>query len=253
MGTESMKPRATLSFLSSGSRPEQEDFLMADASRGIFAVADGFGGASAGERAARSACEAVKGFLLKGAGDLDATLPFVLRSYFSLASNVLFNALIHANRQVLLLNGSKSVNEKGGASVVAGYVDGDLLALANVGVCTAWLYREGRGVELVVPRSYARLHDPFNENPPEQHQIPMMAIGTAQDLEPEIIECRLKPGDCLVLHSDGVSGSQREAALALYSQALSEGLDSKQALERVDDFLKSSMFTDNSSILLAVF
>ena len=105
----------------------------------------------------------MKHFLFKEAGDRDATLPFVLRSYFSLAGNVLFNALIFANRKVLKLNGKKNVHEKGGASLIAGFMDGDLLALANVGVCSAMLMREGKSQELVVPRSYGKLADPFSD------------------------------------------------------------------------------------------
>ena len=107
--------QAMLSFESEGMRSHQEDHLLADSERGIFIVADGFGGKIPGARASQSACEEVKGFLFKEAGDLDATLPFVLRSYFSLAGNVLFNALVHANRKVTRANLGKSAHEKGGA------------------------------------------------------------------------------------------------------------------------------------------
>src|SRR6185437_5231275 len=98
------------------------------------------------------------------------------------------------------------VHEKGGASVIAGFIDGDLLALANVGACSAVLVRGGKTRELVLPRSYARLIDPFGD-PFRSEPIvdaPLMALGMSEDLEPEICEYRVRPGDWLVLHSDGV-------------------------------------------------
>src|SRR3954465_8571806 len=127
--------RSVTVFQSTGTRPFQEDQVIAQRERGIFIVAAGFGGPVAGLAAAKTACEEVRNFLFKEAGDRDATLPFVLRRKFSLAGNVLFNALIHPNRKIANPNRKKNVNERGGASVVAGFLDGNLLALANVGAC----------------------------------------------------------------------------------------------------------------------
>lgn len=236
-------------FSSTGSRPVQEDFTLAAREKGIFCVADGFGGAGAGAAAARAACESVRNFLEKEAGDRDATLPFVLRSYFSLVGNVLFNALIHANRKLLKLNHGKNVHEKGGASMVAGYLDGDLLALASVGDCSAWLIREGRSIELVTPRSYSRLMDPFTADPHPAWAFPLMAMGLSEDLEPEIVECRIKPGDWLLLHTDGLRWELREAIIRIHA----EGREPYRALQEVEQVLKTSTSSDNLSNLLTIF
>ncbi len=169
-------------------------------SRGIFAVADGLGGQVHGKAAAKLSCDGVVEFLTREAGDREATMPFVLRSYFSLAGNVLFNAIIHAHRQLLARNAARGIHEKGAASVVAGFVDRDTLALASVGSLSAWLLREGRVRELVSPRSWGRLVDPVSSvggGGGWMERIPMMALGVGEDLEPEIIEVRLRPGDRL--------------------------------------------------------
>ena len=202
-------------FSTQGSAPSQEDFVIGRKERGLFVVADGFGGNPAGISAARVACDSVLNFLEREAGDLEATLPFVLRSYFSLAGNVLFNALIHANRGVFNLNKGKSANERGGASCVAGFIDEDLMALANVGSCSVHLMREGKMRELVTPRTYARLRDPLGEDPNPDHAIPLMSMGMSEDLEPEIIEFRIKKGDWLLLQTDGVRAEVRTALLEL--------------------------------------
>lgn len=196
-----------------GKRQIQEDAFLSDHEKGYFIVADGFGGGEIGLKSAKLACESVHGFLQKEAGDLEATLPFVLRSYFSLPGNILFNALMHANQALLNQNQGKQIHEKGGASALACFIDGDLLALSNVGVCSAWLYRNGEQVELVIPRSYGRLLDPTLKEVLVAHRVPLMALGLVEDLEPEIVEYKIKPGDWILMHTDGFSLTQRESVL----------------------------------------
>lgn len=223
-----------------------EDHVPGKKERGLFVVADGFGGAVAGQRAARTACESVFSFLDKEAGDRDATLPFVLRSYFSLAGNVLFNALVFANQKVGATNKGKSANEKGGASVLAAFLDEDIFALANVGACSAWLVRGGRIQELVSPRTYARLLDPTLSDPDPDHAIPLMAMGISEDLEPEIIEFRVQPGDWVILQTDGVRAEIRERIARLQADLPAES-------ESLEDFLKARTYSDHATLALIRF
>jgi serine/threonine protein phosphatase PrpC len=248
-GHPGFKVRAVSTFSSKGARPAQEDHVLSLQEKGIFVIADGFGGPGPGAQAAKLACEAVRGFLFKEAGDLEATLPFVLRSYFSLAGNVLFNALIHANHKVRGLNRGKGIHERGGASVLAGFLDGDLLALANVGGCTAWLVRGGKSTELVTPRTYGRLCDPFQGEEREDLRVPLMAVGMADDLEPEILEYRVRPDDWLILHTDGVSAEVREKIVALQGRHSSPHAANEEAIS----VLNQCRFNDNASLSLIVF
>lgn len=204
--------KSTISINSRGSQSHDEEAQMIDAERGLFALASGFGGPQAGRDAAQKTCQSVQQFLVKEAGDVDATLPFVLRSYFSLAGNILFNACLFSNRQVNLSNQKKNVHERGGASVVAGYMDGDLLALAGVGSCCAYLYRNGKETRLMTPRSYAWLVDPEKAEAgasDSRHHIPLTAVGISEDFEPEIVEVKLQPGDWLFVQSEGMPQSVR--------------------------------------------
>jgi serine/threonine protein phosphatase PrpC len=241
--------RAVSTFISKGLRPVQEDYLLMNRDKGMFIIADGFGGPVAGSQASKIACESVQHFLFKEAGDLEATLPFTLRNYFSLAGNVLFNSLIFANNRVNALNTNKNIHEKGGASVLAGFVDGDLLALANVGVCSAWLFRGGKKKELVMPRSFGRLRDPFALDVQPEYRAPLIALGIYQTLEPEIVEHRIHSGDWLVFHTNGIL-SQVIAQIAII-QSYNQDLD-KGALE-VERYLSSIQFEDNASISLVIF
>jgi serine/threonine protein phosphatase PrpC len=245
-----MNPQAAVSITIQGSRPYQEDFVFSNQEKKIFAVADGFGGPSAGAEAAKAACHAVRGFLEREAGDLEATLPFVLKSYFSLAGNVLFNALIHANRKVRLLNKDKNVHEKGGASILAGFMDGDLFAIGNVGSCSSSLVRDGKRVELVIPRAFNRLCDPFSKKEAASLvDAPLMALGISEDLEPEITEYRVRRGDWIVMHTDGVTDKALDNLLALQGASLQASV----AAEKAAELLRQQEYVDNASFLLLFF
>jgi serine/threonine protein phosphatase PrpC len=256
MSASNLPVKASAVFLSAGSRVTMEDFALIQEAKRIFVIADGFGGSGPGAAAAKTACEAVQLFLAHEGGDLEATMPFVLRSYFSLAGNVLFNALIHANRKVRALNQGKGVHERGGASVLAGYMDGDLLALANVGACTVWLIRGGQARELVVPRTLARLQDPFNDHPDPALRVPLAAVGFKEDLEPEIVECRIRAGDWLLFLTDGVPSEVRECLILLQNDPglKNAGERCRSALEFLKDAEKDAgAFVDNAGAALILF
>jgi PPM family protein phosphatase len=241
-----LRPREAFVFTSQGKWPGQEDASFISEEKRIFVVADGFGGPTPGSAASKTACESIRSFLIKEAGDSEATLPFELRPYFSLAGNVLFNAVIHANRMVHKLNLKKDVHEKGGSSLLAAYMDGDFLALANAGVCNAWLIRGGEARELVTPRTLQRMADPFMA-PDPKGQVPMMALGIHEDLEPEIFEYRVRAGDWLLLQTDGVVVEAVERLRAMQSL----GLESAQSA--VQDALAQFEYTDNATAALIIF
>lgn len=236
---ESMKPSyavRSLKWVARGGEPVSENAALCNELQKVFVVSDGFGGPVAGLNAAKQASEAIQDFLCTQAGDREATLPFVLRNYFSLAGNVLYNAVIFANRRLNKLNDRKTLNERGGASAIAALVDGEFLALAQVGCCSAWLYRGDREKELVAPRSYGALRDPFSFRRDGLHRVPLMALGMEEDLEPEISEFLLKRGDWLLLATQGLPEAVRilirEVRGMARESALDELIRGMQAIER---------------------
>ncbi len=235
-------------FSSPGGRPDQEDFALADRAKQIFAVADGFGGRGPGLEASRVACESVRSFLFKEAGDLDATLPFEIRPYFSLVGNVLFNSLIHANRALGKLNKGRSLNARGGASVVAGFVDDGLLALAGVGAAEAWLFRGGQSSQLIKPQTYGSLRDPFGAGTHAAGSAPLRALGMADSLEPELVEVRLQPGDWLLLHTDGLGASYRMELSGIQASG-----GRPEEAEAWVQACRSKNFAENVAFVLACF
>ena len=233
-------------FSSQGARPLHEDAVVCDLEKQVFAVADGFGGGPAGIQAARLSCDSARAFLAREARDPDATMPFVLKQYYSLAGNVLFNAVLYANQQVQAWNSKRAVGARGGASLTAAFLDGQALAIAQVGGTRAYLLRQGHLEALTEPRSYSSFCDPADREG-GRRDAPLMAIGVTADVEPEIREYRVESGDWIVLCTDGIAESRiaefgariREATEATHSEALLGAM--------VEDFWRSQLYADNAS------
>ncbi len=258
--------RGVLSGSIQGARSEQEDFNLALPEKGVFVVADGFGSSGAGARASRVACEAAANFLVRNSGDSDATLPFVMRRYFSLEANMVFNSLIHANRELTAANRDKSISRRGGASVLAALVERDFLAMAGAGVCSVRLFRGGEDpVLLNRPKTYMSLRGPNGHGglanaDSGRQDIPLMALGLYEDFEPEVLELHAEPGDWVLLHTDGLSRRQLETCVEARANWLSGG-EQEVLLSRLKSTLSRSasepagktQFADNTSFLLLFF
>ena len=216
-------------FQLQGKSPTQEDYFEINPDRGIFVLADGFGG-SLGREAAELAVKSVRHFLEQEAGDLDATLPFELRPYYSLAGNVLFNAVSYANQKLLKMNQGRAWLDSGGASLLGGYLEGRLLALAQVGACRLHLKRDFQVKELVAPRTLLRQVNPMQDEG-EGDEVPLMSFGTSKSLEPEITELEIRPGDQILFQTSGVKQDFRNQVFSLNSpkelSQIVDRLDSK--------------------------
>lgn len=246
--------KSLVSHRSTGARSCQEDYLLFDEDRGVYVVSDGFGGPQSGAQASRLACESVIEFLSRQAGDMEATLPFVLRKYYSLAGNVLFNALMYANHKILEKNDGKSGHEKGGASIVAGFTEGNIFAFANAGGCSAWLFRGGEAQEIAIPRTFSRMKYPFEKNPRKGQDIPLMALGIGDDLEPEVFEVEFQEGDWIFLQSDGYSAGIREALGDLQFQfSAGESIEGADLSQRTQELLQAAQTEENAAGIVLIF
>ena len=222
------KTRIDLQFIEGfqiqGKAATQEDYFETNADRGVFVLADGFGG-TRGRQAAELVVKSVRHFLEQEAGDLDATLPFELRPYYSLAGNVLFNAISYANSKLLKMNEGKAWIHSGGASLLAGYLEGRLLALAHVGACRLHLKRDSQLKEVISPKNLLRQVNPIVDEG-EGDGIPLISFGTARSLEPEITEIEIRPQDQVFFQSSGVRSTLRDQLTALNSpHGLSQIID----------------------------
>src|SRR5712671_5764389 len=110
-------------------RPNNEDCYLVSPDKGLYLVADGMGGAQAGEHASKLAVETVADFVMK-AGET--------------TGEVLLNAVQEANKRVLgAADGDATLHGMGTTLTVCWKVGGELL-FANVGDSRAYLYQSGQ-------------------------------------------------------------------------------------------------------------
>ncbi|HRK03243.1 MAG TPA: serine/threonine-protein phosphatase [Oligoflexia bacterium] len=204
------------------SRDLNEDAVIAVPAHKLFGVADGFGGTGIGDVAATKTLEDVKYFVENGLGDSEVTLPFIYRTYLSASANLIFNALLYANERLCAENKSKPLNLRAGASLLFAFFSGDHMTLAHAGSCAAYLVRRGRAMQIAKPRSFNAVKGVFPGSWNGKWAFPLMALGIAKDIEPEIIELKIQRGDLLMLATDGVHGRLTDEDFSQSYSMLSE-------------------------------
>jgi serine/threonine protein phosphatase PrpC len=166
-----------------------EDLIDVDLGLQLFMVIDGFGGSNIGDRAALSAKDHIKKFFGKISKDPESTLPFFYSHKYLLETNALINAFRGAHEQVSKENLSRSLNNRGGASVLALALAGNMVSIVATGNCQAVLFRKENLITQMIPDSYAN--------------APMSGIGLFEDFHYQVSEFKILPGDMLLLLTDG--------------------------------------------------
>lgn len=234
-------------------RQLNEDAYIAVPERQLFGVADGYGGINTGDVAAKKCLENVKYFVEHGLGDSEVTLPFIYRTYYTAGANLVFNAFLYANQQLVEENKKKALNARGGASVMFAFFEGRHMTLANVGGCCAFLVRRGRVQPLVRPRSYNMVKGIFQGSHNPKWAFPLMAMGHAKELEPEVLELVVEKGDLILLATDGVYPRLSEEDFAECFSLLRKKDSLDMAIQeqnhKLIDLAKQKGNTDNQALI----
>jgi protein phosphatase len=178
-------------------RTNNEDSCRIEPDLGLYVVADGMGGAKAGERASQIA--------------VDTMAEMVLLAQ-SRDSQVLLLAVEEANRRVLEAAQNDSTLEGMGTTLVAALEVGDGLDIASVGDSRAYLLDDA-GFRLItddqtwvneVGRPLG-LDEESLRNHPMRHVL-TMAIGASAPLTVNCYSVPLTPGALVLMSSDGLHG-----------------------------------------------
>jgi protein phosphatase len=183
-------------------RANNEDFSRIDPDMGLYVLADGMGGAKAGERASRLAVETVAESILKAR---------------SRDSQALLVAVEEANRRVLDAASNDPALEGMGTTLVAALEVGDELLIASVGDSRAYLLDRSGFRAITEDQSWVNevgrplgLNEETLRTHPMRHVL-TMAIGAGVALEINYYhDIRLNVGDMVLLCSDGLHGVVEE-------------------------------------------
>jgi protein phosphatase len=183
-------------------RSNNEDYSRIDPDMGLYVLADGMGGAKAGERASRLAVETVSESILTAQ---------------SRDSQALLVAVEEANRRVLDAASNDPELEGMGTTLVAALEVGNELLIASVGDSRAYLLDQTGFRAITEDQSWVNevgrplgLNEEALRTHPMRHVL-TMAIGAGVALEINYYhDIRLETGDMVLLCSDGLHGVVEE-------------------------------------------
>lgn len=226
-----------------------EDLAEVDLVNNLFMLIDGFGGSNIGDRAAQIIRDSLKRSYTKISHDPDSTLPFFYSHKYLIEGNALINALHVAHQNVTKENLNKSMNQRGGGSVLSAALAENILTLVSTGNCGAYLYRKGHlSIELIPDSLKSLSRDRFTSY---LHTSPLSGIGLFEDLHYQAKELKIADGDCVVLLTDGVYARLEESEI---KYTIEKNLDNE--LEIIKDLFKLSNDRgnlDNQSALILQF
>ena len=183
-------------------RRENEDSAYVRAP--VFVVADGMGGAQAGEVASQIAIETFEQGLPDG-GTPEQRLADRVRD---------------ANHRIYDRSRTEQGREGMGTTLTAAYLDGSQLALAHVGDSRAYLFRDGQLTRLTQDHSLVDelvrqgklTEEQAAEHP--QRSIITRALGPEPEVEVDAFTYPVQAGDVLLLCSDGLTSMITEERIA---------------------------------------
>lgn len=177
----------------------EDSYLVKD---DIFAVADGMGGHQAGEVASKTALKAVNSVKVR----LKSPAEFLKQAFAT------------ANEQVLALAKAKSLQGMGTTLTVA-LVANNELWIGHVGDSRAYLITDGQLKKLTTDHSLVNnlvkageLSEEEAKTDPRKHVI-TKAIGSQEQIVPDITTTSFKTGDILLLCTDGLTNELSESEI----------------------------------------
>lgn len=234
-----------------GPRPANEDSCLVltrddlgGAADGLLVVADGMGGRASGATASALAVEAVRRTFTSGAsaaGDLGRLLSAGLKA---------------ANTDVVREAGTRPELQGMGTTCVAAAIKDGRLFVAHVGDSRGYLLRDGRLLRLTQDHSIVAEKVRSGEMTEDEarrsrfRNVITKAIGLEADLEPDVSTVDLRPGDVLILCSDGLSGPVREPEIA---EIVGSSTTAEEACDRLVKTALKNGGSDNVTVAIAAY
>lgn len=181
-------------------RESNQDSFIVDQDLGLYIVADGMGGHSGGEIASSLAVESMKTFIQKERAQSDDAKSLLGQAYRFANESIQARA-----KQEPRLNGM-------GTTMVTSLVLGNKVFIGNVGDSRAYLYRRGNLWQLTEDHSLMNEQlraGLISEAQIESYQgknVITRSVGYENEVQVDILERELQPGDHILMCSDGLCG-----------------------------------------------
>jgi len=232
----------------------------------LLLLADGMGGYEAGEVAADLAIRTMRKFLLQqpafaslagesGLDGDDAEQPSGALIQFSVEiyEQLLATALREANKAVSDASKSNPGRRGMGCTAEAVYVDGRHVVVGHVGDSRTYHLHQGRIIQLTRDQTWVNrmvelglLSTEEAEEHPRRSEL-HQAIGGHSEIEPALYHSPLKPGDWVVVCSDGLSN---HVSAELLKEILQSSMSAESAARRLINMVNFAGATDNATAVV---
>jgi protein phosphatase len=212
-------------------------------------VADGMGGAAAGEIASEMAVEVVLQQMRRRWREGTSVEPSAFVGTLKAATEVANSTIHHYAGDHPELRGM------GTTATIAGLL-GDTLYLAQVGDSRAYLVRDGVAIQITKDQSLMQKLIEAGEITVEEAELSdrrniiLQALGPEPQVKIDLTHQRIQRDDVLVLCSDGLSGLVKPEQIA---RAVTEESNPELAAERLVDLANASGGPDNITVVIARF
>jgi protein phosphatase len=222
-------------------RSNNEDYCLIEPELGLYVLADGMGGAKAGERASRMAVDTVAEMVLL-AQQRD--------------SQVLISAVEEANRRVLEAAHSDPSLEGMGTTLVAALEMEDSLSIASVGDSRAYLLDDDGFRAITDDQTWVNevgrplgLDEDSLRNHPMRHVL-TMAIGASSPLTVNYYSVGLKTGALVLMCSDGLHGVLEPPQMEQILRGGRDGTSLEESCRQLIEAAKDAGGPDNVTAVL---
>jgi serine/threonine protein phosphatase PrpC len=220
-------------------RNNNEDCFLILPSLGLYLVADGMGGAQAGEHASKLAAETVSEMVAEANGNVDP--------------RILVSAFEEANRRVIDKASHDPKMEGMGTTLVAALEMGAELIVVSVGDSRAYVHEQGQLQVVTEDQTWVNevgrrlgIDEDTLKTHPMRHVL-TMAIGVSDSLRVHTYLVKPAPGTEVMLCSDGLHGVAREQDM-LEALGSSDPLESK--CKRLIELARAQGGPDNITVVL---
>jgi len=235
-------------------RKINEDSFLVSPETSLYAVCDGMGGHNAGEVASKMAIETISAFVERSAVEKEITWSWGLDANVSFEANRLKTAIRLANARVYQAADNREELTGMGTTVVAVLVSPGLVTIGSAGDSRCYRVRDGELSQLTRDDSWvsAALGEGIlNSDDVEHHPLRNVitkAVGARDTIDLDVVEHELKPGDLLMLCSDGLHGMINDQEIKRLLVPVPESLE--EASARLIDAANEAGGRDNVSVVL---
>lgn len=219
-------------------RPNNEDCYLLSPDRGLYVVADGMGGAQAGEHASKLAVE---------------TLAEIVQASKDVSAEALANAFKQANSRVMSAASKDASLEGMGTTMVAALEAGPEILIASVGDSRAYVFDQGDLIAITEDQTWVNevgrklgIDETSLRSHPMRHVL-TMAIGVSPELRVHSYAVKPQPGLQVLLSSDGLHGVVDAPVIV---DALSGNGSLEAKCHRLIDAAKKAGGPDNITVVL---